>query len=67
MSYRVEFGGGAQAQFHSLPEHARDALYDRQPEPQSARGPGAFIQAVKFLEYHCLSMRAMRSWTALRS
>jgi hypothetical protein len=28
VSYRVEFGGGAQAQFHSLPEHARDALVD---------------------------------------
>ena len=26
MSYRVEFGGGAQVQFHSLPERARDAL-----------------------------------------
>ena len=26
MSYRVEFGGGAQVQFHSLPEYARDAL-----------------------------------------
>jgi hypothetical protein len=26
VSYRVEFGGGAQVQFHSLPEHARDAV-----------------------------------------
>ena len=26
MSYRVGFGGGAQVQFHSLPEYARDAL-----------------------------------------
>ena len=32
MSYRVEFGGGAQAQFHLLPEHARDALVDRAAE-----------------------------------
>lgn len=29
MSYRVEFGGGAQIQFHSLPEDARDALIER--------------------------------------
>ena len=28
VSYRVEFGGGAQVQFHSLPEHARDAVVD---------------------------------------
>jgi hypothetical protein len=28
VSYRVEFGGGAQVKFHSLPEHARDALVD---------------------------------------
>ncbi len=29
MSYRVEFGGGAQVQYHSLPEDAQDALIDR--------------------------------------
>ena len=29
MSYRVEFGGGAQVQFHSLPEGAREALIER--------------------------------------
>lgn len=28
MTYRVEFGGGAQAQFHTLPAHARDALIE---------------------------------------
>ncbi|MGI8447258.1 MAG: hypothetical protein ACR2MP_08790 [Streptosporangiaceae bacterium] len=32
MSYRVEFGGGAQFQFHTLPEHARDALVERAAE-----------------------------------
>jgi hypothetical protein len=26
--YRVEFGGGAQVQFHSLPERAQDALVE---------------------------------------
>ena len=29
MTYRVEFGGGAQVQFHGLPEDARDALVER--------------------------------------
>lgn len=29
MNYQVEFGGGAQVQFHSLPEVARDALIER--------------------------------------
>jgi len=29
VSYRVEFGAGAQVQFHTLPERARDALIDR--------------------------------------
>ncbi len=29
MSYRVEFGGGAQVQFHTLPEDARKALIAR--------------------------------------
>jgi hypothetical protein len=28
VSYRVKFGVGTQVQFHSLPEHARDALVD---------------------------------------
>lgn len=28
MTYRVEFGGGAQVQFHTLPARARDALID---------------------------------------
>lgn len=32
MSYRVEFGGGAQVQFHSLSERARDALIERAAE-----------------------------------
>ena len=46
MSYRVEFGGGAQVQFHSLPEHARDALVDcaaelaMQPWDAVIRPPG---------------------------
>lgn len=29
MNYRVEFGGGAQVQFHSLTKEAREALIDR--------------------------------------
>ena len=29
MTYRVEFGGGAQVQFHGLPEDGRDALVER--------------------------------------
>jgi hypothetical protein len=32
VSYRVEFSGGAQVQFHSLPERARDALIERAAE-----------------------------------
>jgi hypothetical protein len=32
VSYRVESGGGAQVQFHSLPEHPRDALIERAAE-----------------------------------
>ena len=32
MTYRVEFGGGAQVQFHTLPENARDALIERAVE-----------------------------------
>jgi hypothetical protein len=31
-------------------EHACDALHDRQAESQPARGLGAFVQPVKFLE-----------------
>jgi len=46
VSHRVEFGGGAQVQFHSLPEHARDALIDcaaelaMQPWDAMIRPPG---------------------------
>lgn len=46
MSYRVEFGGGAQVQFHSLPEDARGALIERavelayQPWDAVVRPPG---------------------------
>ena len=29
MSFRIEFGGGAQIQFHTLPEQAKDALIER--------------------------------------
>jgi hypothetical protein len=32
VSYRVEFGGGAQLQFRTLPEHARDAFIERAAE-----------------------------------
>lgn len=32
MSNRVEFGGGAQAQYHSLPDDAREALVERAVE-----------------------------------
>jgi hypothetical protein len=32
VSFRVEFGGGAQAQFHSLPARAKDALIARAAE-----------------------------------
>jgi len=46
VNYRVEFGGSAQVQFHSLPEHARDALIERaaelatRPSDAVARPPG---------------------------
>ena len=46
MSYRVEFGGRAQAQFHSLPEDAREALIERavdladRPWDATIRPPG---------------------------
>jgi hypothetical protein len=45
-SQESEFGGGAQVQFHSLPEHARDALIDcaaelaMQPWDAMIRPPG---------------------------
>lgn len=29
MIYRVEFGGGAEVQFHTLPKDAREALIER--------------------------------------
>ena len=32
MNFRVEFGGGAQRQFHELPEVAKDALIERAVE-----------------------------------
>jgi hypothetical protein len=47
VSYRAEFGGGAQVQYHSLPEGAQDALRERATEladrPWDAiiRPPGA--------------------------
>jgi hypothetical protein len=46
MSFRVEFGGGAQIQFHSLPVRAKDALVARaveladQPWDALVRPPG---------------------------
>jgi hypothetical protein len=46
VSDRVEFGGGAQVRFHSLPEHVRDALIERaaelaiQPWDAVVRPPG---------------------------
>ena len=55
MSYRIEFGEGAQVEFHSLPEHARDALVDcaaelaTQPWDAVIRPPGddpRFCEAV---------------------
>lgn len=32
VTYRVQFGGGAQAQFHTLPDWGRDALVERAVE-----------------------------------
>jgi hypothetical protein len=32
VSFRVEFGGGAQIQFHTLPDAAKDALVERAAE-----------------------------------
>ena len=43
VTYRVEFGGGARIQFHSLPEDARDALIERavdRPWDAVVRPPG---------------------------
>jgi len=46
VTYRVEFGGGAQAQFHTLPAWGRDALIERavelsgQPWDATIRAPG---------------------------
>lgn len=46
MTYRVEFGGGAQTQFHTLPKDGRDALIERavdlaeQPWDAVVRAPG---------------------------
>lgn len=50
MTYRVEFGGGAQVQFHSLPEDAREALIEKaveladQPWDAAIKPPGADIR-----------------------
>jgi hypothetical protein len=47
LTYRVEFGGGAQIQFHSLPDPGRDALIERaaelseRPWDATIRPPGA--------------------------
>jgi hypothetical protein len=46
VSYRVEFGGGAQVQFHSLPGEARDGLVEwavelaDEPWDATVRPPG---------------------------
>jgi hypothetical protein len=46
VSYRVEFGGRAQVQYHSLPEDAREALIERavdladRPWDAAVRPPG---------------------------
>lgn len=46
MTYRVEFGGGAQVQFHTLPTRGRDAMIERavelseQPWDAAIRPPG---------------------------
>jgi hypothetical protein len=50
VTYRVEFGGGAQVQFHSLPEDAREALIEKaielgdQPWGAAIKPPGADIR-----------------------
>ena len=47
MTYRVEFGGGAQVQFHFLPQDAREALIEKaveladQPWDAAIKPPGA--------------------------
>src|SRR5215831_2564678 len=46
VTYRVEFGGGAQVQFHTLPANARDALIEcatqlsEHPWDATVRPPG---------------------------
>jgi hypothetical protein len=46
VTYRVEFGAGAQVQFHTLPVNARDALIERaaqlseHPWDATVRPPG---------------------------
>ena len=50
MTYRVEFGSGAQVQFHSLPEDAREALIEKaveladQPWDAAIKPPGADVR-----------------------
>lgn len=38
MTYRAEFGGGVQVQFHTLPELAREALIERAIELADQHG-----------------------------
>jgi hypothetical protein len=44
VTYRVEFGGSAQAQFHALPKDARDALVERVVELADRPWDGAFVR-----------------------
>ncbi|MGH3319161.1 MAG: hypothetical protein ACRDN9_03090 [Streptosporangiaceae bacterium] len=44
MTYWVEFGGGAQVQFHSLPENARDALIERAVDLAERPWDGAVVR-----------------------
>jgi hypothetical protein len=50
VTYRVEFGGGAQVQFHSLPEDAREPQIEQaveladQPWDAATKPPGAGIR-----------------------
>ncbi len=68
MTYRVEFGGGAQVQFHFLPQDAREALIEKaveladQPWDAAIKPPGAdtrFREAVLALATACSGF----SWT----
>jgi hypothetical protein len=43
VTYRVEFAGGAQVQFHHLPKPARDALVKRAAEPIEAPWDNAAV------------------------